>query len=360
MAEGSLQTPGPGSMLPAEPIWRRALGFFLLPLSIPYRLVVSWRRRHWRGRSIKLEVPVVSVGNLTCGGTGKTPTVEMLSRDLRERGWNPAILSRGYGAAPTTAGEESQGNDECRVLRQNLPEVEHLQGADRVASGREAIQAGADVLVLDDGFQHLRLHRDLDLVLLDALRPFDRGRLLPAGLLREPVEALVEADLLAVTRVELVSAERRELLVAFLGERFPDIPLLLLESKPVCWRDLAGETLEPGALAGERVYGFCGIGNPSSFQLALEELVDELAGFHSFRDHHPYDSETVAMIAERARQRKVETIVMTQKDAVKLDPSWLEAEPGLRWLFLRIEQSIVSGHEAYDEALGALPGRSEG
>ena len=324
------------------------MSLLLLPLSIAYGLVAAARRRWFGGRSIKLSVPVISVGNLTCGGTGKTPTVEMITAELVDRGWNPAILSRGYGAGP------SDGNDEYRVLSENLPSVAHYQGADRVAGGSEAIAAGADILVLDDGFQHLRIHRDLDLVLLDALRPFDSGRLLPAGLLREPIGSLAEADLVAVTRTQLVSEERRDAIAAFLDERFPGLPVLFLETKPVAWQELYGATLDPGFLEGKKVCAFCGIGNPYSFELALDEMGIRIAGFRVFRDHQSYDRATVEKLGAWAMDRGVDTIVMTQKDAVKIEGDWLKGQPGISWLFLRIEQSISSGGEAWLEAIEGL------
>lgn len=343
-----------GKMAPAAPAWKWILGFLLWPFSILYRAWMGIRRSWWKGRSRRLEVPVVSIGNLTCGGTGKTPMVELIAGDLTRMGWKPAILSRGYGAVPSANDREGDGNDEYRVLAANLPAVGHYQGADRVAGGREAIAAGAGILVLDDGFQHCRLHRDLDVVLLDALRPFDNGRLLPAGLLREPVGTLANADLLGVTRTNLVSRENLDAISSFLNTRFPGIPVLFLESRAVCWQVLYAETMEPGSLAETEVFAFCGIGNPNSFRLAIEDLGVKAAGFHAFRDHQFYDSAAVGKIASWARDLGVDTIVMTQKDAVKLEREWLEAQPGVRWVFLRIEQSIVSGAEAYREALEGL------
>ncbi|MCH2581596.1 MAG: tetraacyldisaccharide 4'-kinase, partial [Planctomycetes bacterium] len=318
---------------------------FLLPFSILYGLVLTFRRRHWPKRnSARLDAPVISVGNITCGGTGKTPTVEMVVRELIDRGWNPAILSRGYRTPGISDGnllqiEFNEGNDEYRLLCENLPSVPHYQGRDRVACGRVALSTGADILVMDAGFQHLRLHRDADLVLLAALRPFDNGRVIPAGLLREPIGALEAADLIAVTRVELVSEERREAIAAFLKERFPGIPVLLLESRPRVWQELYGETLDPGFLEGKEVCAFCGIGNPDSFELTLGELGIRLAGFKAFRDHHAYDPATVEGLGAWARERGVDTIVMTQKDAVKIPKDWLDVEGGLRWFYLSTRQS---------------------
>jgi len=369
MAGGTSNRPVPGSLLvpPTSSSTIRALVFlmvpFLLPFSILYGLVLTFRRRRWPKRnSARLDAPVISVGNITCGGTGKTPTVEMVVRELIDRGWNPAILSRGYRTPGISDGnllqiEFNEGNDEYRLLCENLPSVPHYQGRDRVACGREAIAAGADILVMDDGFQHLRLHRDADLVLLDALRPFDNGRVIPAGLLREPIGALEAADLIAVTRVELVSEERREAIVAFLKERFPGIPVLLLESRARVWQELYGETLDPGFLEGKEVCAFCGIGNPDSFELTLGELGIRLAGFKAFRDHHAYDPATVEGLGAWARERGVDTIVMTQKDAVKIPEDWLDEEGGLRWFYLGTRQSVFSGGESLVELLDKLAPR---
>ena len=370
MAGGTSNRPVPGNLLvpPTSSSTIRALVFlmvpFLLPFSILYGLVLTFRRRHWPNRnSARLDAPVISVGNITCGGTGKTPTVEMVVRELIDRGWNPAILSRGYGAPPGISDgnffevDFNEGNDEYRLLSENLPSVPHYQGRDRAACGREAIAAGADILVMDDGFQHLRLHRDADLVLLDALRPFDNGRVLPAGLLREPIGALEAADLIAVTRVELVSEERREAISAFLKERFPGIPVLLLESRPRALQELYGETLEPGFLKGKEVCAFCGIGNPNSFELTLGKLGIRLAGFKPFSDHHAYDFATVEGLGTWARELGVDTIVMTQKDAVKIPKDWLDEEGGPRWFYLSTRQSISSGDEPLVELLDKLAPR---
>ena len=340
----------PGKLTSGTSAWKTIAGFLLWPLSIPYRVWMVARRSWWSGRSHRLTVPVVSIGNLSCGGTGKTPMVELVARDLAGMGRQPAILSRGYGAN----GSEGTGNDEYRVLAENLPGIEHYQGADRVARGREAITAGAGALVLDDGFQHCRLHRDLDLVLLDSLRPFDNGHLLPAGLLREPVTALQNADLVGLTRANLVSREKLDSIRSFLEGRYPGIPLLVIESRAVCWQELYGEPMDPGSLAETKVFAFCGIGNPLSFRLAVEDLGAKVEGFHAFRDHQPYDSASVEQVASRARQCGVDTIVMTQKDAVKLKEEWLKSQEDVRWFYLRIEQAIVSGEDAYRQALAGL------
>ncbi len=173
--------------------------------AIPYGAVVALRNRGFDRRWLEIEqagVPVVSVGNLTVGGTGKTPMVEWVARWYRRRGQRVAILSRGY--------RQVHGlNDEGRVLEENLPDVPHLQDRDRVRSARIAVEElEAEILVLDDGFQHRRLARDLDLVLIDALEPFGLGHLLPRGLLREPLRSLRRTDMVVLSRADLVERVR--------------------------------------------------------------------------------------------------------------------------------------------------------
>jgi tetraacyldisaccharide 4'-kinase len=328
----------------------RLLGAVLAPLSLPYRAAVVARRHWWRGRGVRLAVPVVSVGNLTCGGTGKTPTVEMVVRDLAARGWRPAVLSRGYGAAAQGA-----PNDEYRVLAANLPEVPHFASPDRLSAARRALDAGADVLVLDDGFQHLRLHRDLDIVLLDALRPFDNGRVLPAGLLREPLSSLRDANIVAITRSELVAAERLAEIRSVLSERFPELAVVLLATQACSWNEIGGKPHSPDAMRGRPVLAFCGVGNPEAFRLQVEGLGVELRGFLAFRDHHPYSARDLARIAATAERLGATDVVMTQKDAVKLESTEMHgALEGRRWLWLAIRQSVRAGGEAYRAALERL------
>ncbi len=190
---------------PGGPIAHVAM-WSLRSVAIPYGAAIALRNlgfdRGWLG-VYRAEVPVVSVGNLTVGGTGKTPMVEWVARWFRRHGRRVAILSRGY--------KQVQGiNDERRVLEENLPDVPHLQDRDRSRSARVAVEElEAEVLVLDDGFQHRRLARDLDVVLIDVLEPFGLGHLLPRGLLREPLGSLRRADIVVLSRSDLVTAADR-------------------------------------------------------------------------------------------------------------------------------------------------------
>ncbi|MGQ9589792.1 MAG: tetraacyldisaccharide 4'-kinase [Planctomycetota bacterium] len=313
----------------------------LLPASWVYGAAALARRRWWSRRSTRLERPVLSVGNITCGGTGKTPAVEMLVRDLLRLGRKPAILSRGYGPSLGEGGL----TDEYLVLAANVPEAPHHLGKDRVASGRRAIEAGADVLVLDDGFHYRRLSRDLDIVLIDAILPFGHGRVLPSGLLREPLEALADADLFGITRSNLVRPEELASVESALEARFPGTPRLLLETEAVECRTLGGTALPPEALRGRRVFAFSGIGNPEAFARLLLRLGAKVARLAPFRDHHRYSEADLREIASRAREAGAEAVVCTQKDAVKLSRA-----PG-SWLYVRVAQRVARGAEDYRAAL---------
>ena len=342
----------PPSGTRVERVWS-AVGPLLVPLSWPYAAVVAARRRWWRGRGRPLGRPVISVGNITCGGTGKTPTVEMVVRDLLDLGRRPAILSRGYGANPQRGLPQS---DEYHVLAANLPGVPHYQGADRLRSGRRAVGEGADVLVLDDGFQHVRLRRDLDLVLVDALDPFGRGRLLPAGLLREPIGALRHAQLLGITRVDLEEDSRVEALSDYLTGRFPELPQVRLAARAQGWFALDGSGSSVGRddLKNRDVLAFCGIGNPEAFRRQLLREGLRLKEWLPFTDHHRYTRRDVERIARRARELAVGAVVTTQKDAVKLIGPHVPAAAEPPWLYLKIVQTIRSGDEAYRTALARL------
>jgi tetraacyldisaccharide 4'-kinase len=316
----------------------------LAPLSRVYAAVARARRRRLRERARRLPAPVVSVGNITVGGTGKTPVVELIVRELGRLGRRPAILSRGYGRA---ADRERRGehavNDEYLVLERNLPGVLHVQRPDRFEGGREAIAAGADALVLDDGFQHVRLQRDLDVVLVDAINPFGFGRVLPAGLLREPLDALGEADVIAITRGELVSPRKLAVLRWYLRGRFPRARLIEVDFRPVSWRRLDGEPGEPlRAHAGAPALAFAGIGNPEGFRRQLGRLGVRIVKWIPFLDHHRYTRDDIEGIAREATAVGAAVILLTQKDAVKIAG---QGTAGAPWRYLEIEPVVTRGGE---------------
>jgi tetraacyldisaccharide 4'-kinase len=301
----------------------------------------GWLKVHQAG------IPVVSVGNLTVGGTGKTPMVEWVARWFRSHEVRVAILSRGYGQ---TGGV----NDEGRVLEENLPDVPHLQAADRVHSAALAVsELEAELIVLDDGFQHRRIARDVDLVLLDALEPFGLGRLLPRGLLREPIRSLRRASVVVLSRADLVSPSDRSAIRAEAEDRARYQPLRWVEARhsPVDVVDGEGASSPLEILSGRSVAAFCGIGNPEGFRRTILPLCRELRALRTFPDHHAYTARDVGSLEAWARQLNADLVLTTQKDLVKLRASVLGPIP-LR--ALRIGLEITNGAAIMDDVLARL------
>ena len=324
--------------LPAEESFE---GYPLLaPIAKLYSGVAGWRRRRLSKNPTRLPVPVISVGNITVGGTGKTPVVEFVARMLHEKGWTPGVLSRGYRAQKGSEGR----NDEFLVLEENLPDLIQVPNPNRAQGGRAAIEKGAQALVLDDGFQHFQLARDLDLVLIDCVRPFGGGKVLPAGLLRESLETLHLADLFLLTRCEGVSARKLGLIKNYLRWRFPDIPQCDVHFEARKWRQLNGDSERPvDAFKGEKAFGFSGIGNPEAFRRDLLRLGIDLTGWKCFPDHHHYTLEDGELIFKEAERSGAQFIVFTQKDAVKLKSLQLP-EPH-QWWQLNVGAQIQRGQE---------------
>ena len=276
------------------------------------------------GAARHTNLPVISVGNLTVGGTGKTPLVAWLAEYLRSRGLKPAIVSRGYagrsGQGPLLVSvgdgplcEPVESGDEAYFLALSLPGSIIVVGANRVAGASRAAREGADAIILDDGFQHRRLARDLDIVLLDATNPFGNHRMLPAGRLREPVSGLRRAGLVVITR-------------ASPGEIFPEIErivrrynrsaaLLTAGHEVTGFVDRHDEPAEPPA----RAVAFCGIGNPGRFRTDLESQAVEVIRFRAYRDHHPFKTSELDGLARLAGEHRA-ILVTTEKDLVRVRP----------------------------------------
>jgi len=294
-----------------------------------------------------MAVPVFSVGNLTVGGTGKTPMVEWLARWLMARGRRPAILSRGYGAFSAGSPHGAE-NDEARLLREDLPGAMQVVDRDRVRGGLRAIAQGADCLLLDDGFQHLRLYRDVDIVLIDALDPFGGGHVLPAGFLRERASALRDADVMVITRAHAVEESCRLALRQRLLCHAPDVPIIESAHRPVSLESTSGCTSEPESLAGKRVYLFCAIGNPRAFLRDVQGLGATVVAAHFFEDHHRYLPRDCDALLSELRRANAEVALTTRKDAVKLSGMWPDDVP---LCVLRTEFTIVSGMELLERVL---------
>lgn len=305
--------------------WR----YLLLPLNPLYRGGVAIRRvaygRGWRRRS-RLDAPVISVGNLTFGGTGKTPTVIALARELVRMGRRPAVLTRGYkrleDAQVVVVGPEPRQTvvevgDEPLEMASRLPGVPIVVDANRVRGGAEARRLGADVLLLDDGFQHLRLERDLDLVVIDAGDPWGGGRLPPLGRLREPTAALDRADAVLITKVPSdwrpVVAEIEKVI----DKVAPRLQVFVSKLKLNRVRVPGEGWCDGTVLDGRRVFAFAALGRPEGFAATLAEAGAKIADTSWFPDHHEYSASELEQLEQRASSLDA-TPVTTAKDAVKL------------------------------------------
>jgi tetraacyldisaccharide 4'-kinase len=303
----------------------------------------------------RLAVPVLCVGNLTVGGTGKTPATIAVAQRLRAEGLAVGVLLRGYGrqggavqvasgpAGPPAAWQEV--GDEAVLLAERLPGVAVVVGADRFLAGQEALRRyPLDVLVLDDGFQHRQLHRDLDLVMVDATDPLGGGRLLPRGRLREPARGLRRAGALLVSRSDQIADPdglRRALALAA-----PGIPQILTRHRPARLTDLEGRESHCLALVrGRRLFAVSGIARPAAFDDTLAALGAIPAGSWPFPDHHPYRRSEVEAIARAADAAQAEWIVTTEKDAVRLREVACAGLGGHPILVLGIELGVVEGEE---------------
>lgn len=331
LVRGELQSPGDRVAASALRVLSVGYGLALRVHLGGYRLGVVRRTR--------LQALVISIGNLTLGGTGKTTACLAVASHLAGKGRRVAVLSRGYrGAGEGDALIVSRGEgpvvgvqragDEPYLIAQMLPQVRVLIGRDRRRTGRLAVnELGSEAVVLDDGFQYQRLERDLDIVLVDALLPFGYDALVPRGLLREPVSHLARADAVWVTHCDLVRREDVEAIRARVAEVAPKAQIWETRHAPVGLRSITGDLRhDPASLRGIRVCALSSLGNPLAFERALERLGAEVVPAR-FPDHHQYARQEVREVA--SRDDGAEWIVTTEKDVVRLPrealtkPTWV-------------------------------------
>ena len=313
-----------------------ALRVVLSVLSVPYAAAMCLRRCAYRRGlldSRRAAVPVICVGNMTTGGTGKTPMTAWIVRRLKEAGRTPAILTRGYRA---TCGR----SDEAELLRRATG-VAVVVNPDRVAGAKQAVGGGADVLVMDDGFQHRRLRRDLDIVLIDARNPFGFGWCPPRGLLREPRSALRDAGAIVITHSDQAAGEDLAELRKRLAGRHGDASIHLAVHRPARIIDQHGRELPVEKLAGRKAFAFCGIASPEGFFSLLERLGVRLAGRLALEDHVAYTPEVIDAVRTAAETAEAPLWLTTQKDYVKLTDKTFSATV---WQ-LAVEIDVVEGAE---------------
>lgn len=307
---------------------------FLLgrPLAPVYGALMRKRAAWYRSgvmESVALSVPVISVGNLTMGGTGKTPLTIHIAKYLLAAGYRPAIISRGYGGKArqeinlVSDGSQclldvAQAGDEPRLMAESLPGVVVATGVKRaVVAGFAVKELGADVIILDDGFQHMALQRDLDLVLFKAPGFLGNGRVFPGGELREPIAALARADGFVITGVDRQNRPAAEKFKEFLNEEFPGKPVFMATYRVKSLLDQAGAPVAEEVLS-EKLYGFCGLAEPGGFLRTISAQGVSLFGFDVFPDHHAYTSADLDRLAAAAQRFGCGGLLTSEKDMVKL------------------------------------------
>jgi tetraacyldisaccharide 4'-kinase len=315
-------------------------------------------------RATRFDVPVVSVGNLTVGGTGKTPLVCWLAEWFLAHGADVTLISRGYGGPrATNRNDRKHGqdtilpylNDEALEIAARLPGVPQIQNPDRVAAARQAVAANPrQALILDDAFQHRRIARDLDIVLLDALEPFGYERLLPRGLLREPIAGLARAQVVGLSRADAVSAAQRREIEARVRSLAPEAVWLELTHQPTGLVNHNGKTESLAEWRGRKVGAFCGIGNPAGFRHTLASCGLETVAFRELADHFAYPPAAVEELnrwAADAAANGAMAAICTRKDLVKLPR---EALGGLPLFALDVRLQILVGQERLEWLLAGL------
>lgn len=365
----------------------RVFRYFLFLLSRIYRNVVQLRLSLYNASILRQRVLgcfVVSVGNLTTGGTGKTPLVEMLARRLARRGKKVAILSRGYKSKPrplwhrikslfsgnpeivpprfVSDGQQvlldsRQAGDEPYMLARNLlaedgyPGVMVVVDKDRYKGGTFATRRGAEIMILDDGFQHLRLRPWTNILVVDSTNPFHNHEMLPCGMLREPIKNLRRADFIFLTKSNNSDSLRH--LRRFLKAHNPQAKIIECNHEPRYLQDVNDlkDRRDLSVLNGKRVAAISAIAVPSSFEQYLESLGGTLVYRKRYVDHHRYHQDELRDFCKKAQQAGAEILLTTEKDAVRLP---VLPKGHLPFFFLRVEIKILKGHEYLDNCISQI------
>lgn len=341
---------------------RSGILLLLLPfLSLLYHLGYIIRKVFYRLSIIKvkgLKAKVISVGNITLGGSGKTPFVLYLAKKLEEKRINFAILTRGYGRKlkstvelkmtehPDTKWKEV--GDEPFLLSQQLPEIPVIIDRDRYSSGKIALDKyKANVLILDDGFQHWRLKRDIDILMIDCTQNLEREMLFPAGRLREPLTSLKRAGIFILTRADQSpNTEKLRVILRKYNRQAPLVESILKVTSITNWKDKTEIDLE--ALKGKKAVVFCGIGNPRSFEITLKSLEIDILNAFYFIDHYIYTRKDLLSLDEKGKELGADFLITTEKDSVRLTQI---NDLKIPLLVVSIELRITSGEEKFWEVL---------
>lgn len=334
---------------------RLLLGF----AACPYSSVVGLRNllysKGWL-KAHRVDAAVISIGNITTGGTGKTPLVVWLynlitqKSRLKAQNYDCAILTRGYKTTQNSKLETQNYMDEPAVLADSCPDAKVIVNPDRVAGAAEAIiKFDAKVLIMDDGFQHRRLARDLDIVTIDATEPFGYGKMLPAGLLREPVASLKRTGAVVITRCDQITEPELVELEENLRAVNSGMTIARSMHAPVYAKSADNKEIGIEQLNGKKIFAFCGIGNPDAFLDTIKAMRCELVGSKLYDDHYHYAEDCLADISEQAQRLGADLILTTQKDWTKVVSDFrsqiLDSKSSPPFAYLAIEIKFLAGED---------------
>jgi len=307
----------------------------MTPIELLYFIGYSIKKHYVVKNQKRLPHQVISIGNITLGGTGKTPATIALAREAKQRGFRPCILTRGYkgkakGPCFVSRGERpllnaDEAGDEAVLMAEKLEDIPVVKGKNRYEAGMFALSSlpsalRPDMFLLDDGFQHWALFRDKDIALIDSSLPFGNRRMLPLGTLREPVKEIRRADIIVITKTDLNRNQHITVhdLIKELKTYNPHAPIFFADHKPSAFVTTTGESLHIRLAKGKKVFAFCGIGNPQSFRETLLSAGMRIKGFLAYRDHHRYSAGDMQSIKDNAERTGSEWIVTTEKDIMRL------------------------------------------
>jgi tetraacyldisaccharide 4'-kinase len=283
-------------------------------------------------RILKAPLPVISVGNITVGGTGKTPFSIYLADYFVARGYKPAILTRGYGG------------DENIMIKDALPEVPVIVGQDRFRSSVRAKDFGLNIAVLDDGFQHRRLGRQLDILLVDTVSFPGNGRLIPAGVFREPISSVKRADIFVLTKTDAAGKEQRDKVKKVLEDQSPGTPFVTVRHKPVFLTDITGSAYSLEDMKSRKILILSAIADPGYLKFVVEKEGGMVACEKIYPDHYHYSQKDISEIHDAAQYRDIDMVITTKKDQVKLRELDLSSV-GSKLFVLNITVEIEEGKE---------------
>jgi len=345
--------------------WVRGVKVILWLLSLIYHLGIGTILFFYRigvFKKYRLKRPVISVGNITVGGVGKTPFVEMLAKELKVMGYKPVILMRGYmdKKKHTLEGDEyltDQGetSDEALMLKRSLGEIPILVGANRIKNANEYLKEhDADWFIMDDGFQHWKLHRDLDILAMDATNPWGNGGLIPLGILREPLSSLGRADMIVLTKTDMGEKNLPEVLAKIEKKREKGLILKTIH-KPISLINFwSGRAVDFTSIQDKKICCFSGIGDPASFEKSLKGLGFNVERSFFFMDHYRYTKGDINDIINYCMNNSINTIITTSKDAVKLGSLDFINKEKIKVYYLNMHLIILNGKDEFFERVCRL------